>query len=76
MEIQPHAAGAGLTPTALLDILARLQDCLERETDSLVQPGAPDLDRIVVEKGPLSGGIDILRPGRGCVCHPAGCRRP
>ncbi len=50
MDRQRHVDGAPLTPTALLDILARLQDCLERETDSLVQPGAPDLDRIVVEK--------------------------
>lgn len=57
--MQNQADGAGLAPTAILDTLTGLQDCLEREADSLVQPGAPDLDRIAVEK---SRYLEALTP--------------
>lgn len=59
MDRQNQADGPGLAPTTILDILTGLQDCLERETDSLLLPGAPDLDRIAGEK---SRYLEALAP--------------
>lgn len=50
METSDRLGSDGPSLDTILGALGRLQDCLERETWSLVQPGTPDLAAIAAEK--------------------------
>ena len=49
MNTDQSSTGQALQPTMILEVMGQLEDCLEREAASLIQPEVPDLVDIAAE---------------------------
>ncbi|NCU01283.1 flagellar protein FlgN [Candidatus Macondimonas diazotrophica] len=50
MNTDQSSTGQALQPAMILEVMGQLEDCLEREAASLIQPEVPDLVDIAAEK--------------------------